>query len=98
MEVDLSTKQQRLIRSTTSRASIRRQKAVVEEEIMVSYKPAPSPPKGNVEGSKVLPLVWYGSLERGFQLKRRPRHLATVHNYEVRPEIPLVLLQNGALI
>ncbi|CAL1281960.1 unnamed protein product [Larinioides sclopetarius] len=49
MEVDLSTKQQRLIRSTASRASIRRQKAVVEEEIMVSYKPAPSPPKGNVE-------------------------------------------------
>ncbi|GFT27965.1 RNase H domain-containing protein [Nephila pilipes] len=48
MEVDLSTKQQRLIRSTASRASIRRQKAV-EEEIMVSFKPAPSPPKGNVE-------------------------------------------------
>ncbi|GIY48632.1 hypothetical protein CDAR_234811 [Caerostris darwini] len=48
MEVDLSTKQQRLIRSSASRASIRRQKAV-EEEIMVSFKPAPSPPKGNVE-------------------------------------------------
>ncbi|PRD24465.1 UNVERIFIED_CONTAM: hypothetical protein NCL1_43655 [Trichonephila clavipes] len=50
MEVDLSTKQQRLIRSTASRASIRRQKAV-EEEIMVSFKPAPSPPKGNVEST-----------------------------------------------
>ncbi|XP_071038540.1 uro-adherence factor A-like isoform X2 [Parasteatoda tepidariorum] len=48
MEVDLSTKQQRLIRSTASRASIRRQRAV-EEEIMVSFKPVPSPPKGNVE-------------------------------------------------
>ncbi|XP_054720464.1 serine-rich adhesin for platelets-like [Uloborus diversus] len=48
MEVDLTTKQQRLIRSTASRASIRRQKAV-EEEIMVSFKPAPSPPRGNVE-------------------------------------------------
>ncbi|KAG8197972.1 hypothetical protein JTE90_029367 [Oedothorax gibbosus] len=50
MEVDLSTKHQhRLIRSNTSRASIRRQRAV-EEEIMVSFKPAPSPPpKGNME-------------------------------------------------
>ncbi|GBM98861.1 hypothetical protein AVEN_44867-1 [Araneus ventricosus] len=43
----------------------------------------------------VLPLVWYGSLERGYQLRYRPPHLTKVKNYEVRPKIALMLLQNG---
>ncbi|GBL92637.1 hypothetical protein AVEN_123807-1 [Araneus ventricosus] len=30
----------------------------------------------------VLPLVWRGSLERECQLRRRPRHLTAVQNYE----------------
>lgn len=55
MEVDLSTKQQRLLRASASRASIRRQKAV-EEEIMVSFKPVPSPPKAPVEVSFQKPI------------------------------------------
>ncbi|GBO07716.1 hypothetical protein AVEN_37505-1 [Araneus ventricosus] len=29
-------------------------------------------------GSNVLPLVWCGTLERGFQLRCRPRHLPAV--------------------
>lgn len=56
MEIDLSTKQQRLVRTSTSRASIRRQKAV-EEEIMVSFKPVPSPPKAPVE-VRTVPLYF----------------------------------------
>ncbi|GBN87709.1 hypothetical protein AVEN_131809-1 [Araneus ventricosus] len=35
--------------------------------------------------------VWRG----GCQLRCRPRHLTAVQNYEVRPKIALVLLQNG---
>ncbi|GBO24807.1 hypothetical protein AVEN_180117-1 [Araneus ventricosus] len=38
--------------------------------------------------------VWRG----GCQLRCRPRHLTEVQNYEVRPKIALVLLQNGTLI
>ncbi|GBL83396.1 hypothetical protein AVEN_110700-1 [Araneus ventricosus] len=38
--------------------------------------------------------VW----RRGCQLRCRPRHLTEVQNYEVRPKIALVLLQNGTLI
>ncbi|GBM28137.1 hypothetical protein AVEN_224194-1 [Araneus ventricosus] len=34
----------------------------------------------------------------GCQLRCRPRHLTEVQNYEVRPKIALVLLQNGTLI
>ncbi|GBM17780.1 hypothetical protein AVEN_271602-1 [Araneus ventricosus] len=33
----------------------------------------------------VLPLVWRGNLKRGCQPRRRPRHLTSVQNYEVRP-------------
>ncbi|GBL93699.1 hypothetical protein AVEN_166746-1 [Araneus ventricosus] len=43
-----------------------------------------------------LPLR--GSLERGCQLRRRPRHLTAAQNFDVRPRIALVLLQNGTLI
>ncbi|GBO23556.1 hypothetical protein AVEN_188867-1 [Araneus ventricosus] len=46
----------------------------------------------------VLPLVWRGSLERGCQLRRRPRHLTVVQNYEERPKIALVLPENRTLI
>ncbi|GBN29884.1 hypothetical protein AVEN_178989-1 [Araneus ventricosus] len=46
-------------------------------------------------GPNVLPLVWFGSLERGCQLRCRPRHLTEIQNDEVRPKIALVLLQNG---
>ncbi|GBN10916.1 hypothetical protein AVEN_160385-1 [Araneus ventricosus] len=49
-------------------------------------------------GSNALLLVWYGSLERGCQLRCRLRHLTTVQSYGVRLKIPLVLLQNGMLI
>ncbi|GBM43124.1 hypothetical protein AVEN_148693-1 [Araneus ventricosus] len=42
-------------------------------------------------------VVVSGSLERGCQLRCRPRHLTEVQNYEVRPKIALVLLQNGTL-
>ncbi|GBL89145.1 hypothetical protein AVEN_14400-1 [Araneus ventricosus] len=48
--------------------------------------------------ANVLPLVWRGSLERGFQLRCCPRHLTVVQNYEVRPKRDLVLLQNETLI
>ncbi|GBM82708.1 hypothetical protein AVEN_107737-1 [Araneus ventricosus] len=42
------------------------------------------------QGRNVRPLVWRGGC--------RPRHLTAVQNYEVRSNIALVLLQNGALI
>ncbi|GBO38530.1 hypothetical protein AVEN_128745-1 [Araneus ventricosus] len=45
-----------------------------------------------------LPLVWRGSLKRGCQLRRRPRHLTMVQNYDARPKVALVLLQNETLI
>ncbi|GBL90706.1 hypothetical protein AVEN_219367-1 [Araneus ventricosus] len=48
--------------------------------------------------SNVLPLVWFGSLEKECQIRCRPRHLTTVQNDEVRPKIALVLLQDGALL
>ncbi|GBO07686.1 hypothetical protein AVEN_21865-1 [Araneus ventricosus] len=48
--------------------------------------------------SNVLPLVWCGTLERGFQLRCLPRHLPAVQTDEVRPKIALVLLRNGMLI
>ncbi|GBM68770.1 hypothetical protein AVEN_97905-1 [Araneus ventricosus] len=48
--------------------------------------------------AKRPPLVWRGSLERGCQLRCRPRHLTVVQNYLVRPKIALALLQNGTLI
>ncbi|GBN97226.1 hypothetical protein AVEN_82096-1 [Araneus ventricosus] len=32
------------------------------------------------------------------QTRRRPRRLTVVQNYEIRPKIALVLLQNGTLI
>ncbi|GBN05912.1 Voltage-dependent calcium channel type A subunit alpha-1 [Araneus ventricosus] len=48
----------------------------------------------NPLGPNVLALVWCGSLERGCQLRCRPRHLTAVQNHEVRPKIALVLLQN----
>ncbi|GBL86775.1 hypothetical protein AVEN_96015-1 [Araneus ventricosus] len=38
--------------------------------------------------------IWRGE----YQLRCRPRHLTAVHHYVVRPEITLVLLQNGTLI
>ncbi|GBO39497.1 hypothetical protein AVEN_32258-1 [Araneus ventricosus] len=38
--------------------------------------------------------AWRG----GCQLMRRPRHLTAAQIYEVRPKIPLVLLQNGTLM
>ncbi|GBO46702.1 hypothetical protein AVEN_95959-1 [Araneus ventricosus] len=34
----------------------------------------------------------------GYQLRCRPRHLTAVQNYEVRPKIAFVLLQNETLI
>ncbi|GBL80365.1 hypothetical protein AVEN_92274-1 [Araneus ventricosus] len=37
-------------------------------------------------------------LERGRQLRCRPRYLTAIQNYEVRPKTALVLLQNGTLI
>ncbi|GBN40733.1 hypothetical protein AVEN_125519-1 [Araneus ventricosus] len=37
-------------------------------------------------------------IEKGCQLRRRPRHLTAVQNDEVRSKIALVLLQNGALM
>ncbi|GBM23483.1 hypothetical protein AVEN_204657-1 [Araneus ventricosus] len=36
-----------------------------------------------------------GSLKRGCQLRRRPRHLTMVQNYDARPKVALVLLQNA---
>ncbi|GBN00170.1 hypothetical protein AVEN_14265-1 [Araneus ventricosus] len=36
-------------------------------------------------GSRIDPLVRCGSLERGYQLRCRRRHLTRVQNYEVRP-------------
>ncbi|GBN65446.1 hypothetical protein AVEN_168360-1 [Araneus ventricosus] len=48
-------------------------------------------------GPNVLPLVWCGSLERVWQLRCRPFHPILVQNYEVRPQIAPVLLQNGML-
>ncbi|GBN05018.1 hypothetical protein AVEN_164095-1 [Araneus ventricosus] len=43
---------------------------------------------------------WCGAkiLERGSQLRYNPRHLTVVENYEFRPKITHVLLQNGTLI
>ncbi|GBN36750.1 hypothetical protein AVEN_29507-1 [Araneus ventricosus] len=43
---------------------------------------------------------WCGveAWRRGCQLRCRPRHLSAFQNYEVRPKIALVLLQNGTLI
>ncbi|GBM08032.1 hypothetical protein AVEN_71470-1 [Araneus ventricosus] len=49
-------------------------------------------------GSNVLPLVWWGSLERGCQFRCRPRHLTAIQKDEVRPKQALVLLQNRSLI
>ncbi|GBO41572.1 hypothetical protein AVEN_231091-1 [Araneus ventricosus] len=46
-----------------------------------------------LSGPERRELVWCGSLERGFQLMYRPRHLTK--NHEVRPNIDIVLLQNG---
>ncbi|GBL80362.1 hypothetical protein AVEN_92272-1 [Araneus ventricosus] len=34
----------------------------------------------------------------GYQLRCRPRHQSAVENYEVRPKMVLVLLQNGTLV
>ncbi|GBL87933.1 hypothetical protein AVEN_192093-1 [Araneus ventricosus] len=48
----------------------------------------------NTSGPNVLPLVRCGSLERGCQLRCRPRHLTTFQNDEIRPKIALVFLQN----
>ncbi|GFW13981.1 hypothetical protein TNCV_4701161 [Trichonephila clavipes] len=42
-----------------------------------------------VESSNVHPLVWSGSLEKGFQLRRRPRHLTIVRDYEILQRVPL---------
>ncbi|GBM28916.1 hypothetical protein AVEN_265297-1 [Araneus ventricosus] len=39
-----------------------------------------------------------GCWRLGGQLRRRPRHLTEAQNYEVRPKIALVLLQNRTLI
>ncbi|GBO20905.1 hypothetical protein AVEN_193696-1 [Araneus ventricosus] len=47
-------------------------------------------------GQNGLPLVLYG-VKRECQLRCRPRHLTVVQNYEVRPKIALVFLQNGTL-
>ncbi|GBL84321.1 hypothetical protein AVEN_118687-1 [Araneus ventricosus] len=47
------------------------------------------------------PPMWSGSLERSASssvFKCRPRRLTAVQNYEIRPKIALVLLQNGTLI
>ncbi|GBN70834.1 hypothetical protein AVEN_107868-1 [Araneus ventricosus] len=41
-----------------------------------------------------LPVVWCGSSKRGWQLRCRSRHMIAVQNYESRPKIALVLLQN----
>ncbi|GFX28194.1 uncharacterized protein TNCV_15331 [Trichonephila clavipes] len=38
----------------------------------------------SVQCSNVLPFVWCGSYERGCQIRRRPRHLTIVQNYEIR--------------
>ncbi|GBM21622.1 hypothetical protein AVEN_172474-1 [Araneus ventricosus] len=38
-------------------------------------------------GPDIIPLVSCGSLERGCQLKSRPRNLTAVQNYEVRSKI-----------
>ncbi|GBM33745.1 hypothetical protein AVEN_131648-1 [Araneus ventricosus] len=54
--------------------------------------------KSYIGGSSVLSLVWCGSLERGCQLRCRPRHLTAIQKYEVRLQIALVLVQNGTLI
>ncbi|GBN10312.1 hypothetical protein AVEN_191447-1 [Araneus ventricosus] len=48
--------------------------------------------------AKHPPLVRRGSLERGRQLRGRPRHRAAAQNCEVRPKVALVLLQNRTLI
>ncbi|GBO16176.1 hypothetical protein AVEN_214748-1 [Araneus ventricosus] len=49
-------------------------------------------------GSNVLSPLWCGSLERGCQLRCRPRHLIAVQNYEVRLKIVVVLHQNRKLL
>ncbi|GBL93895.1 hypothetical protein AVEN_153652-1 [Araneus ventricosus] len=48
----------------------------------------------SVEANALQP-AWRGSLERGCQLRCRPRHLIAIQNYEVCPKIALVLIQNG---
>ncbi|GBL85469.1 hypothetical protein AVEN_34643-1 [Araneus ventricosus] len=64
------------------------------------YPPRMGPLAGQIirRGPNDLPLQWCGSLERGCQLRFRPRHLTVVQNYEVHPKIALVLLQNLTLI
>ncbi|GBM29959.1 hypothetical protein AVEN_167437-1 [Araneus ventricosus] len=67
----------------------------------VAHNPRPPTHPEGLESTRMeggTSLVWCGSLERGCQLRCYPRHLTTVQNYEVRPKIALVLLQNGTLI
>ncbi|GBN45761.1 hypothetical protein AVEN_109607-1 [Araneus ventricosus] len=45
-----------------------------------------------IRWSNVLPLVWGGSLQWGYQLRCHPGHLVVVQNYYTRPKIVLVLL------
>ncbi|GBM24430.1 hypothetical protein AVEN_76159-1 [Araneus ventricosus] len=47
-------------------------------------------PGNRTEGT----LVWCESLERERELRCRLRHLTTVENYDVRPKIALLFLQN----
>ncbi|GBL78350.1 hypothetical protein AVEN_42876-1 [Araneus ventricosus] len=48
--------------------------------------------------TKCPPAGVVQSLEKGCQLRCSRRHLTVVQNYEVGPEIALLLLQNGTLI
>ncbi|GBM15064.1 hypothetical protein AVEN_150083-1 [Araneus ventricosus] len=54
----------------------------------------PAAAGGRKPHSHLLVLVWRGSLEKGCNLRCRPRHLIAVQNYK----IALVLLQNRTLI
>ncbi|GBN72702.1 hypothetical protein AVEN_122010-1 [Araneus ventricosus] len=67
----------------------------VRNPIPPKYRRVSGPGTLQIRRDKRPPLLRCGSLERGCQLRRRPCHLTSVRNYEVRPKIAVVLLQNG---
>ncbi|GBN18088.1 hypothetical protein AVEN_182766-1 [Araneus ventricosus] len=62
--------------------------------------PCTGPAARYIIRSGQTPSRWCGveAWRGGCQLRRRPRHMTEVQNYNVRLKIALVLLQNGTLI
>ncbi|GBM14197.1 hypothetical protein AVEN_61010-1 [Araneus ventricosus] len=50
------------------------------------------------KGAKRLPPERCGILKRGCQLRCHPSHLTAFQNYDVRPKIAILLLQNGTFM